>query len=136
MRVLSAAIAGFVIQAMGLGAFVAIADSTWALPGKQAVIVITFLLMAALLFFANRPYVFKRSVAVSILLALGYLGAYHLLGAIFFPGLFKDLQIPSVEHFWAILPIFGLLFVLYLAGSALVGLCYKFLSRPHATYSS
>ena len=84
--------------------------------------------MATLLFFANRPYVFRRSIVVSALLALGYLAAYHFLGATLFSGLFKDLRIPSMEYFQAILPIFGLLFGLYMAGSALVGLLHKFLA--------
>jgi hypothetical protein len=122
MSILLAAITGLVVQGIGLGAFIVIANTPWASPGKQVVVVLTFVSMLVLLFFASKPYVFKRSVALSALLALGYLIAYHVLGAIFFPSLLKDMAIPSIEHLRAIAPIFGLLFVLYLVGTASMGL--------------
>jgi len=65
--------------------------------------------------------------AISALLALGYLVAYHTLGILFFPALLMDLQIPSIEHMRAVMPIFGLLFVLYLMGSFAASMFDKFI---------
>lgn len=129
MSILSAACVGLAIQAAGLGTFVLVARTAWATPGKQLVILATFCSMAALLFVANRPYTFTNSFTLSLLLALGYLLSYHVLGATVFPSLLKDFDIPSIEHTKAVAPVLGLLFLLYFVGGGLVGLLQKILSQ-------
>lgn len=131
MKLVSAVAAGFIIQLTGLSAFILIARSGWASPGKQLVIVIVFILMTVLLAFANKPYVLQRSVILSALLALAYLVGYYVLGATLFPGLMKDLSILSVEDLQAVGSVFGTLFVLYVAGSAVLGLLQNAISRSN-----
>ncbi len=125
MKMISAAIAGFVIQAIGLYAFVIIADSAWASPGKDLVMATTFFSMATLLLFANRPYTVKRAMAISALLAAGYLVAHSLLAITLFAGLLKDIPVPSGRYFQAIAEIFAVLFGLYFLGSAVASLANR-----------
>ncbi len=127
MRIFIVAMIGFAIQAIGLVTFITTAKSSWAATTKPVVIGTTVLALAVLLLFANNQYRFLRSVAISALLALGYLVAYHTLGILFFPALLMDLQIPSIEHMRAVMPIFGLLFVLYLMGSFAASMFDKFI---------
>jgi hypothetical protein len=127
MKVFYSAVLGFAIQAVGLGAFIVVAGGSWASPGKQLAIGATVVLMALLLFAANRPYVFWRSVVISALLALGYLVAYILLGLTFFRGLLSNVPGGWFEYSQSIIRIFGLLFIIYLAGSAIAGKLNRFI---------
>ena len=126
MRTLTVAVAGFVIQTIGLLTFVAVAS--WNGIGKFLAVGIGILAMVTLLRIANSPYRFSRSVVQSALLALGFLLAHHTLALLFFPGLLKDVEIPSIEHFRIGGVTFAFLFTVYLAGSAALGWFEK--SRP------
>jgi hypothetical protein len=129
MKIMSVGIAGFGVQLVGLGAFFAISNSTWSSPGKELVIAITVLSMAGLLLLASRPYAVKRSIVISVLLAGGYVLAFHLLGMTYFPGLLKDFHMSSAAYFQAILSVFGILFCLYFLGSAGAALANKLVAR-------
>lgn len=125
MRTFIVAIVGLLVQALGLALFITVATTPWAETGKPIVIGGTILAMAILLVFANNPYRFFQSVGYSALLAFGYLVAYHVIGISFSPALLAGLQMPSVEYAQAVAPIFGLLFGLYLLGSAVAGMFNK-----------
>jgi hypothetical protein len=127
VRTLIVAVAGFVLQTIGLAAFIAIASTSWNASGKLLVVGASFLAMALLLLFANSPYRFSRSVVQSALLALGFLIAHQSLTILFFRGLLKDIEIISIEHLRTVIAIFGLLFVMYLAGSVVAGWLSKFM---------
>jgi hypothetical protein len=136
MRTFIVAVAGLVLQTIGLVAFVGVSTVSWNASGKWLVIGVSALAMGLLLLWANSPYRFSRSVVQSALLALGFLIAHHALGILFSPGLLKDIEIPSIEHLRIEGIIFVVLFTLYLAGSVVAGMLSKLMrdsgERPGA----
>lgn len=88
--------------------------------------------MAALLFFANRAKGFRHSAILSVSLALAFLAAWDVLGMAFFPGLLKDLVVPSGAFFFAQAKVFGFLLILYLIGGTLARLISR-ISQPDST---
>jgi len=129
MSIPKVAALGCLIQVLGLAGFVYVAGLGWALWAKDAVLVLTTAAMAVLLAGFNWSYSLPRSLAASALLAFGYAAGYLLLGSTVYPGLLKDLRDSVSVLVGAILPVFGVLFVLYFLYGAFIGAAHWLLAR-------
>ena len=121
MSILKVAALGSLIQVLGLASFVYIAARGSVVWAKDVVLVLTTAAMAALLAGFNWSYSLSRSLAASALLALGYVAGHLALGLTVYPGLLKDLRDSVSVLLGAILPVFGVLFVLYSLFGGLIG---------------
>src|SRR5574342_843012 len=122
MSTLAAAIWGIAIQALGLGAFAFVASRARYAWSRDAVLVVTVASMATLLVRFNWSFRLPRCAALSAILALGYLGAYALLGLTAYRSLLKDLEVLSVEACVSLLRVLVVVFALYFVFGILVGL--------------
>ncbi len=114
MKLLSFGILGLFVQGAGLAAFMVVSRSSLAPLGKPIVIVITGLAVCTLLWEGVRRS--RGILAVCLLpvvLALGYVVAFHLLGLLGFPSLLADARQPWLDYLLPLLHVTGTLFVLY-----------------------
>ena len=120
MRLFLFGIVGLLVQGAGLAAFMVVSRSSGAAFGKTAVIVAIGFVVCALLWEGVRRS--KGILAVClfpVVLAFGYVVAFHLLGLLGFPGLLADARQPWLDYLLPLLHVTATLFVLY--GVATVG---------------
>ena len=111
---------GMVFQGIALVAFILISHTNIATFGRPVVIGLMLFSVALLLW----PNVKQAKTPAVIffrpaLLALGYVVAFHEVGAMEFHGLLRDKEF-SAEYFLSVLRVTGVVFVLYVIGTALL----------------
>lgn len=107
-------ILGLLVQGMGLAAFMLVSRSSDATLGKLAVVVITGLAVCTLLWEGVRRSMGILAVCpLPVLLTLGYVVAFHLLGVLGFPGLLKDAWPPWLDYLLSVLYVSGILLAIY-----------------------
>ena len=89
---------GIAIEFVSLLAFIGIAQSRFADPGKDITYVVFFAAMTALLFAAVMKLPVRQLFWLAFFLALGCHLVQVILGFLFFPGLVKDLAFFSLDH--------------------------------------
>ncbi|MEN6544240.1 hypothetical protein [Parvibaculum sp.] len=118
MKLIRFGVMGIALQGMGLAAFILISRTSVATIGKPAVIGLTVVSVASLLWRsvtqAKTPTVIFLLPA---LLALGYAIAFHVVGVFGFRGLLRDAEF-SVDYLLSVLRVTGIVFVLYAIGTA------------------
>ena len=114
MKLFLFGIFGLLVQGAGLAAFMLVSRSSVAGVGKPATIVITGLVICTLLWEGVRR---SRGILalclLPVVLALGYVVAFHLLGMLGFPGLLSDARQPWLDYLLSLLHVTGTLLVLY-----------------------
>lgn len=120
-------LAGMVLQGAGLAAFILISRTNISTVGKPVVIGLTLVSVALLLWHsvkqAKTPAVIFMLPA---LLALGYIVAFHAVGAMGFHGLLRDMEF-SADYLLSVLRVTGIVFVAYVVGTALLYFVSKML---------
>jgi hypothetical protein len=82
---------GLVTQLALLGAFVSISRTSFATTGKSVVVVAAFIALSLLLWFGvDRARKMTHILALPLILTLGYLVAFHVLGFFAFRSLLRD----------------------------------------------
>jgi len=94
---------GILIELISLLAFIGIAHSSFANPGKDITYVVFFAAMAALLFVAVIKLSVRQLSLLAFFLSLGCELIQEILGFLFFPGLVKDLAFFSLDHLQAMI---------------------------------
>jgi len=89
---------GLLIELVSLLAFIGVAQSSFADPGKDIAYVVFFAAIAALLFAAVMKLPVRQLFWLALFLALGCHLVQVILGFLFFPGLVKDLAFFSLDH--------------------------------------
>lgn len=121
MRLITLGILGLVIQGASLVTFITVSRSSFASQGKPIVIAAAFLTVALLLWRGVRSMGGVASlILLPAILALGYIAAFHLVGAIGFPGLLRDARSPTGGYLRSALRVTAVLFVLYGVGAVLL----------------
>jgi hypothetical protein len=114
-------VGGVLTQAMGLIMFALISRTQWASTGKPAVLGLTFAGVILLLWWLLKGTDTIRSAFVAaVSLSLAYVVAFHLVGALGFPGLLKDFDLASFDYILSALRVFAAVLVLYTVCSAAV----------------
>jgi hypothetical protein len=114
MKLLWFGILGLAIQGVGLAAFMLVSHSSDATLGKLTVVIITGLAVCALLWEGVRRSKGLLGVwLLPVLLTLGYVVAFHLLGVLGFPGLLSDAWPPWLDYFLGVLYVSGVLMAIY-----------------------
>ena len=128
MKYLKIGIAGIVLQAACLAVFIIVSRTSFAAIGKPVVIALTLLVMGVFLWRKVTRVAARRDLFVlSALLALGYAIAFHLVGAIGFPGLLRDLG-ALADYFVSVMRVTAIVFLLYAIGAWLLYLLNKALN--------
>jgi len=113
MKLIRFGIAGFLIQIGALWAFILISRTDYAPFGKPLVIVLAIVALGTLLWHEVRKTPsYAPLCLLPLVLSLGYLVAFHLLGLIGFRGLMKDLQF-DIDYLWSILGVLVTVSLLY-----------------------
>jgi uncharacterized membrane protein len=107
---------GILIELVSLLAFIGIAQSSFADPGKDITYVVFVAAMAALLFVAVIKLPVRQLFWLALFLALGCYLIQVILGFLFFPGLVKDLVFFSLDHLEAMLLMTTRLFGIFAGG--------------------
>ena len=114
MKIFWFGILGLLVQGVGLAAFMLVSRSSDATLGKLTVVVITGLAVCTLLWGGVRR---SKGILVvcllPVLLTLGYVVAFHLLGVLGFPGLLKDAWPPWLDYFLEVMYVSGILLAIY-----------------------
>jgi hypothetical protein len=120
MKAIRFAVVGLVVQALGLASFILISRTSVAAVGKPAVIGLMLTGIALLLWREIKQA--KTPVTLlqfPVLLALGYAIAFHLVGAVGFRGLVRDVEF-SGDYLLSVLSTTGVVFVVYAIAAALL----------------
>jgi hypothetical protein len=120
MRPIHFGIAGTVLQGVGLAAFILISGMGIATVGKPIVIGLTLVSVALLLWHGVKQAKTRAALCLlPALLALGYVIAFHAVGALGFSGLLRDMEF-SADYLLSVLRVTAIVFVLYVIGTALL----------------
>ena len=117
MRVARFAAIGIALQVMLFAAFILVARAGAPHAGKLAVIIFAALCMLGLLVRAARGLSIGKLAAVCALWAIGYTLGFHVMGALFFPSLLKDVEGWSTDYTLSIARVAGTLFAMYLVAA-------------------
>ena len=114
MKLVQFGIFGIILQAVCLIAFILISRTTFAHLGEPIVISVGCLSVGFLLWRGVRNASGATSLCLfPIVLAVGYTIAFHLVGAIGFPGLMRDIYPPYGEYLWSVLRVTVVLLLVY-----------------------
>lgn len=106
MKLVQFSIFGIILQAVCLIAFILISRTTFADLGKPIVISAGCLSVGFLLWRGVRNASGPTSLCLlPVVLAVGYTIAFHLVGAIGFPGLMRDIHPPYGEYVLSVLRV-------------------------------
>lgn len=121
---------GVVLQGFFLVAFILISRSPVAGPGKPVVVLLALLSVALLLWHGVRRTADVRSLwLLPVVLAVGYVVAFHVVGALGFPGLLSSLDAPFGAYLWSVLRVTVALLVPYGIATALLAVVSRALQR-------
>jgi hypothetical protein len=121
MKLVTFSIFGIILQGVWLVAFILISRTTFADLGKPIVISIACLSVAFLLWRGVRSTNSPTSLCLlPVVLAIGYIIAFHLVGMIGFPGLIRDIHTPYSEYLWSLLRVAVVLLFVYGAVTTLL----------------
>jgi hypothetical protein len=112
MKIIWFGILGVIVQGIGLWAFILISPSSISQIGKPAVIALFLSSIILLLWWGIRHSAGWQVLCLPVLLAIGYLVAFHALGALF-KGLLRDISAPYFVYRVSLLRVFGILTLLY-----------------------
>jgi len=112
--VLSVGMLGTFLETAALLSFVLISKATSSGLVKETTVGFFAIAMLALLWKALKALTWQPLLMVAGILPFGYVLGYHLIAFSFFPGLLKDIQLWSYDHFTAFFPIILFLFFGYL----------------------
>jgi hypothetical protein len=114
MKIVQFSIFSVVLQGLLLSAFILVSRTTFAELGKPVVICLAFLSVGLLLWQGvRRASDFKSLCLLPVILAIGYVLAFHLVGEFFFPGLLRDVYLPHGAYLWSVLRVTLVLFLGY-----------------------
>lgn len=117
MRLIQFALAGTIVQGLGLGIFIWISRTGLSLVGKPAVICVTSGVMALLLWHAVKEgHKIISFVVVPVVFSLCYLAAFHIIGLFFFHWLLRDFEL-SFGYISSLLRTAVVVFLLYSGGA-------------------
>jgi hypothetical protein len=117
MKLVRFGIAGMILQGLGVAAFILICRTNVAAVGKPAVVGLTMVAVAMLLWFAiKQAKTWVVLLQLPVLLAIGYSIAFHLVGLLGFRGLLRDTEF-SPDYLLSVLGTTGILLVLYIIGA-------------------
>ena len=111
------AIVGFALQTIAILGFIGIAQTEWATPGKQVVIISFLIGMSSLIYMASETISVRGLLSLSAILSLWLVTVYELLGFSVFPGLVKDTTFLSLENIKGTLLFLAIIFSCYVAGA-------------------
>jgi hypothetical protein len=121
MKLVQFSIFGMILQSVCLIAFILISRTTLADLGKPIVISLACLGVAFLLWRGVRNASGPTSLCLlPVVLAVGYIVAFHLVGIIGFRGLMRDIHPPYGEYLWSVLRVAVVLLVVYSIVTALL----------------
>jgi hypothetical protein len=113
-------IAGVVLQGIFLAAFILISRTSIAAMGKPVVIGLALICMVVLLWQGVKEAQTRATLfRLPLLLALGYIIAFHVVGVLGFRGLLRDWDF-SADYLMSVLRVTIIVFVLYAIGTALL----------------
>jgi hypothetical protein len=129
MKLFKLTIAGFLIQALGLIAFILVSRTSVAAIGKPAVIALFTLALMLVLWFSFK-WISTRSSLIYLpaLLAFGYVVAFHVVGMVAFHGLLSDWDF-SLGYLLLLLRMAAIMFVLYAIAAGFLFLLKKARAR-------
>lgn len=132
MKPIRFGVTGTVLQGVGLAAFVLISRTGIANVGKPIVIGLTLVSVALLLWHGVKQVKTRTALCLlPALLALGYVVAFHAVGALGFRGLLRDMEF-SADYLLSVFRVAAIVFVLYAIGTALLYFVSKALkARSH-----
>jgi hypothetical protein len=132
MKVLALAVAAVIIQSIALAAFGVAGKAGWEV-GKPLIIALTVLAMAYLTGHGvRRLKALQAVIGLPLAFAAAFLVAFHVTGALAFPGLLKDASL-SADYLGALLRVSGVVFVGYMAMSVLLYLLSNWLDGRRLT---
>lgn len=135
MKFFQLTLAGFLVQGLGLIAFILVSRTNAAALGKPAVIALFMFAMLLMLWFSFK-WISTRSSLIYLpgLLALGYVVAFHVVGMIAFHGLLSDWAF-SLSYLLPLLRTAAIVFVLYAIAAGIIFLLKKASARGRAPQS-
>ena len=114
MKLLTSGILGVVLQGACLVAFVLTSRTSFADTRKPLVITLACLVVVLLLWRGVRNASNPASLCLlPVMLAVGYVVAFHLAGEVGFPGLLRDVHSPYSEYLGSVSRVTAILFFLY-----------------------
>lgn len=119
-------VAGVFLQGAGLSAFIVISRTNIANVGGKIAIALTALGMGWLIWEGVRNARSKAEIFfLPVLLALGYVAAYHLVGLIWFPGLLSGFSLSGADYLKSVLMVLATVLLMYSTGTLLIFLIRK-----------
>jgi hypothetical protein len=131
MRYRMFALTSIVLNSCLLSAFIVAARIDSSNLGKPVIITVGFASVTLLLWHALRDATHNNAVLVCpLLLALGYVIAFNVLGLLAFPSLLRDVAASLTDYLWSLVKVTGILFGLLFIESLFISTAVKY-ARTH-----
>jgi len=121
MKPIQFGIVGIVLQAVGLVAFILISNTGVSALGKPIVVGLTLLGVTLLLWHGIKQAKTRQAAlfVLPALLALGYVVAFHVVGALGSPGLLRDMEF-TPEYLLSVSRVTAIVFLFYVVAAMLL----------------